>query len=31
MIKNILCPVDRSPSSLQAFGYAIALARWRAI
>jgi nucleotide-binding universal stress UspA family protein len=29
MIKNILCPVDRSPSSLQAFGYAIALARWQ--
>jgi len=29
MIKNILCAVDRSPSSLQAFGYAIALARWQ--
>ena len=29
MIKNILCPVDRSPSSLQAFDYAIALARWQ--
>ncbi len=29
MIKRILCPVDRSPSSLQAFDYAIALARWR--
>ena len=29
MIKDILCPVDRSPSSLQAFGYAIALARWQ--
>jgi nucleotide-binding universal stress UspA family protein len=29
MIKNILCPVDRSPSSLQAFSYAIALARWQ--
>jgi len=29
MIKTILCPVDRSPSSLQAFGYAIALARWQ--
>jgi nucleotide-binding universal stress UspA family protein len=29
MIKNILCPVDRSPSSLQAFGYALALARWQ--
>jgi nucleotide-binding universal stress UspA family protein len=27
VIKNILCPIDRSPSSLQAFGYAIALAR----
>ena len=29
MIESILCPVDRSPSSLQAFGYAIALARWQ--
>jgi nucleotide-binding universal stress UspA family protein len=29
MIKSILCPVDRSPNSLQAFGYAIALARWQ--
>jgi nucleotide-binding universal stress UspA family protein len=29
MIKNILCPVDRSPSSLQAFDRAIALARWQ--
>jgi nucleotide-binding universal stress UspA family protein len=29
MIKSILCPVDRSPSSLQAFSYAIALARWQ--
>jgi nucleotide-binding universal stress UspA family protein len=29
MIKSILCPIDRSPSSLQAFGYAIALARWQ--
>jgi len=29
MIKRILCAVDRSPSSLQAFGYAIALARWQ--
>lgn len=29
MIKNILCPIDRSPSSLQAFSYAIALARWQ--
>jgi nucleotide-binding universal stress UspA family protein len=29
MIKNILCPIDRSPSSLQALGYAIALARWQ--
>ena len=29
MMKRILCPVDRSPSSLQAFDYAIALARWR--
>jgi nucleotide-binding universal stress UspA family protein len=28
MIKNILCPVDRSPSSLQAFDYGITLARW---
>jgi nucleotide-binding universal stress UspA family protein len=29
MIKNILCPVDRSPRSLEAFSYAIALARWQ--
>lgn len=29
MIKHILCPIDRSPSSLQAFNYAIALARWQ--
>ena len=29
MIKNILCAVDRSPSSLQALGYAIAVARWQ--
>ena len=29
MLKNILCAVDRSPSSLQAFGYAIALAKWQ--
>jgi nucleotide-binding universal stress UspA family protein len=29
MIKKILCAIDRSPSSLQAFGYAIALARWQ--
>ncbi len=29
MIKRILCPVDRSPSSLQAFDHAIALARWQ--
>ncbi|HVG55414.1 MAG TPA: universal stress protein [Vicinamibacterales bacterium] len=29
MIKNILCAIDRSPSSLQAFGYAVALARWQ--
>ena len=29
MIKNILCAIDRSPSSLQAFGYALALARWQ--
>ena len=29
MIKHILCPVDRSPRSLQAFGYALALARWQ--
>jgi nucleotide-binding universal stress UspA family protein len=29
MMKRILCPVDRSPSSLQAFDHAIALARWR--
>jgi len=29
MIRNILCAIDRSPSSLQAFGYAIALAKWQ--
>jgi nucleotide-binding universal stress UspA family protein len=29
MIQNILCARDRSSSSLQAFGYAIALARWQ--
>ena len=29
MIKNILCAIDRSPSSRQAFGYAIALAKWQ--
>lgn len=29
MIKKILCALDRSPSSLQAFGYAIALAKWQ--
>jgi nucleotide-binding universal stress UspA family protein len=29
MIKNILCPIDRSPSSLQAFDRAIAIARRR--
>ena len=29
MIKNILCAIDRSPSSLQAFGYAIAVAKWQ--
>jgi nucleotide-binding universal stress UspA family protein len=29
MIKSILCPVDRSLDSLQAFAYAIALARWQ--
>ena len=29
IIKKILCAIDRSPSSLQAFGYAIALARWQ--
>jgi nucleotide-binding universal stress UspA family protein len=29
MIKNILCPIDRSRSSLEAFSYAIALARWQ--
>jgi nucleotide-binding universal stress UspA family protein len=29
MIKNILCPVDCSPSSLQAFSHALALARWQ--
>jgi nucleotide-binding universal stress UspA family protein len=29
MIKKILCAIDRSPSSLQAFGYALALARWQ--
>src|SRR5689334_6271960 len=29
MIKKILCAIDRSPSSLQAFGYAIAVAKWQ--
>jgi nucleotide-binding universal stress UspA family protein len=29
MIRNILCAIDRSPSSLQALGYAIALAKWQ--
>lgn len=29
MIKNIVCAIDRSPSSLQALGYAIALAKWQ--
>lgn len=29
MIKTILCAIDRSPSSLQAFAYALALARWQ--
>ena len=29
MIKRILCAIDRSPSSLQAFSYALALARWQ--
>ena len=29
MIRSILCPVDRSPTSLQAFDYAMALARWQ--
>ena len=29
MIKKILCAIDRSPSSLQAFGYALALAKWQ--
>jgi nucleotide-binding universal stress UspA family protein len=29
MIKNILCAIDQSPTSLQAFGYAIALAKWQ--
>jgi nucleotide-binding universal stress UspA family protein len=29
MIRKILCAIDRSPSSLQAFGYAIAVARWQ--
>jgi nucleotide-binding universal stress UspA family protein len=29
MINNILCAIDRSPSSLQALGYAIALAKWQ--
>ena len=28
MIKNILCAIDHSPSSLQALGYAITVARW---
>jgi nucleotide-binding universal stress UspA family protein len=29
MIRKLLCAIDRSPSSLQALGYAIALARWQ--
>jgi nucleotide-binding universal stress UspA family protein len=29
IIKNILCAIDRSPSSLQALAYAIALAKWQ--
>jgi nucleotide-binding universal stress UspA family protein len=29
MIRNILCAIDHSPSSRQAFGYAIALAKWQ--
>lgn len=29
MIRKILCAIDRSPSSLEAFEYAIALARWQ--
>ena len=29
MIKHVLCPIDGSSSSLQAFNYAIALARWQ--
>ena len=29
MIKNILCPIDRSLDSIQAFAYAIALAKWQ--
>lgn len=29
MTKNILCAIDRSPSSLQAFDYAVAIARWQ--
>ena len=29
MIRKILCAIDRAPSSLQALGYAIALARWQ--
>ena len=29
MFKNILCPIDRSPSSLQSFDRAIAIARWQ--
>lgn len=29
MIRSILCPVDRSPTSLQAFDYAMALAIWQ--
>ncbi|MEO8520863.1 MAG: universal stress protein [Acidobacteriota bacterium] len=29
IIRHILCAIDRSPRSLQAFGYALALARWQ--
>ena len=29
MFENILCAIDRSPSSLEAFGCAIALAQWQ--
>jgi nucleotide-binding universal stress UspA family protein len=29
MLRNVLCPLDRSPSSLEALDYAIALARWQ--